>query len=42
MLGGYLTTTFPHIPEHCPFVSVEWNVHRKRNVPVCRKIRCTD
>jgi hypothetical protein len=31
--------TFPHMPEHCPFVSVEWIEHRKRNVPARRKIR---
>ena len=34
-----MTTTFPHIPEHTPFVSVEWIVQRKRNVPAFRNVR---
>ena len=32
-----LTTTFPHIPVHTPFVSVEWIMHRNLNVPACVK-----
>ena len=31
----FVTTTLPHIPEQCPFVSVEWNMHRNLNVPAC-------
>ena len=36
-----VTTTLPHIPEQCPFVSVEWNMHRNLNVPARRNVRCS-